>query len=508
MKKTFIKSLIPYAFVGIVSGATTFGAIKTFDHTNNDSDFTYFAPKNNNAQFAGLSAAGAGDDFVKAAKMTVPAVVTIKNYQNQTNNRASDQDLFDYFFGNPFGNQQPRQRQKQAPDNMPSGLGSGVIISPEGYIITNNHVVKDASKLEVVLSNKKSYIATLVGTDPNTDIALLKIDEKGLPYLNFGNSDAVEVGQWVLAVGNPLGLNSTVTAGIISAKGRSINLLSQQSNTPIENFLQTDAAINPGNSGGALVDINGNLIGINSAISSNTGYYEGYGFAVPANLARKVVEDIKKFGLVQRAFLGIGYLDLSNERDVMAYNMQKNTKLKSGSGIYVTQISENGGAEDAGIKSGDIITKMDNTPIGGFSDMSFVVGSKRPGDKVTVTYLRNGKTYTTDVTLKDAKGNTKYRSKADLSVTEKIGAEFEPLSNRIKVDYGLESGVIVKNVVSGGMFDQRGITDNYIVMEVNGKAVNSQKDIEKILNGYKGNVSIKYVDSYGNIRTTGFAMPN
>ncbi len=257
-----------------------------------------------------------------------------------------------------------------------------------------------------------------------------------------------------------------------------------------------------------MVDINGNLIGINSAISSNTGYYEGYGFAVPANLARKVVEDIKKFGLVQRAFLGIGYLDLSNERDVMAYNMQKNTKLKSGSGIYVTQISENGGAEDAGIKSGDIITKMDNTPIGGFSDMSFVVGSKRPGDKVTVTYLRNGKTYTTDVTLKDAKGNTKYRSKADLSVTEKIGAEFEPLSNRIKVDYGLESGVIVKNVVSGGMFDQRGITDNYIVMEVNGKAVNSQKDIEKILNGYKGNVSIKYVDSYGNIRTTGFAMPN
>jgi S1-C subfamily serine protease len=216
----------------------------------------------------------------------------------------------------------------QPPKDIPSGLGSGVIISPDGYIISNNHVVAGANKLEVILSNKKSYVANLIGTDPSTDIALLKIEEKGLPYLNFANSDLVEVGQWVLAVGNPLGLNSTVTAGIVSAKGRSIDLLSQQSRTPIESFIQTDAAINPGNSGGALVNVNGDLIGINSAISSNTGYYEGYGFAVPANLAKKVVEDIKKFGLVQRGFLGVVSLDLSDDRQVAAYNQSQKANIR------------------------------------------------------------------------------------------------------------------------------------------------------------------------------------
>ena len=308
-----LKKLLPLAVVGILSGATTFGAIKYFDTSGgNNSDFSYFHEAKNNAQFAGIGAAN-GEDFVKAAKVTVPAVVSIKNYQNKTSsNRMSEQDLFDQFFGpfgSPFGDSSPRQKQQQPQQNQParpSGLGSGVIISPDGYIISNNHVVAGANKLEVVLSNKKSYVATLVGTDPSTDIALLKIEESGLPYLNFANSDMVEVGQWVLAVGNPLGLNSTVTAGIVSAKGRSIDLLSRNSRTPIESFIQTDAAINPGNSGGALVNTNGDLIGINSAISSNTGYYEGYGFAVPANLAKKVVEDIKKFGLVQRGFLGVG----------------------------------------------------------------------------------------------------------------------------------------------------------------------------------------------------------
>ncbi len=508
MKKT-LKSIMPYALVGVISGATTFGAIKTFDHVNNDADFEFFAPKNTTSQFAGMNSGVVGDDFVKASKMTVPAVVTIKNYQNRTTGRASDQDLMDFFFGDPFGrNQQKRPQQQQPPQNVPSGMGSGVIISPDGYIISNNHVVAGANKLEVVLSNKKSYTATLVGTDPMTDIALLKIEEKGLPYLNFGNSDAVEVGQWVLAVGNPLGLNSTVTAGIISAKGRSIDLLRQQSATPIESFLQTDAAINPGNSGGALVDTNGTLIGINSAISSNTGYYEGYGFAVPANLARKVIEDIKKFGMVQRGFLGVSTLDLSNDQQVAYYNKEKNAKLKTGSGVYVTDVSRSGGAEEAGIRVGDVITKVDNTTISGYADLSFVTGSKRPGDRVAVTYSRNGREATTNVTLKDQKGNTSFRSKADLTVTEKIGAEFEPLSDRIKTDYGLNSGVIVKNVVSGGELDKKGISDNYIVFEVNGKTVNSQKDVEKILNGYKGNVSIKYVDEYGRITTTGFVMPN
>lgn len=498
MKNT-LKKLIPYAVVGVMSGATTVGAFSYFNVKNDGSDFSYFAPKNTDAKYASFNMTGVGDDFVKAAKMTVPAVVSIKNFST-TKGRSSQQDLFDQFFGIP-------RQQQQTPPNMPTGMGSGVIISPDGYIISNNHVIAGANKLEVVLSNKKSYVANLVGTDPTTDIALLKIEEKGLPYLNFANSDNVEVGQWVLAVGNPMGLNSTVTAGIVSAKGRSIDLLSQQSRTPIESFIQTDAAINPGNSGGALVDPNGELIGINSAISSKTGYYEGYGFAVPSNLARKVVEDIKKFGLVQRGFLGVVPLDLSDPRQIAAYNQQKKTNIKTGDGVYLVEVSEKGGAEDAGLRSGDIITKVDNTVISSYYDLSFAVGSKRPGDKVVVVYTRNGKSNTVNVTLKDMQNGTSLRSKADLTVTEKIGSTFEPLSERFKTDYGLSSGVIAKNVQEGSEIAKIGIVDNYIVIEVNGKTVNSQKDIEKILQGYKGNVQIKFVDEYGRITTKGFKMP-
>ncbi|WP_042723001.1 trypsin-like peptidase domain-containing protein [Flavobacterium sp. B17] len=509
--KSTLKKLLPFAVVGVISGATTVGTLQYFNHNANSTDQSYFTKSATNVNFAGMNSSAVGDDFVKAAKTTVPAVVTIKNYQSRTTSRASEQDLFDFFFGDPFGGrgQQRQRQQQQAPDNMPSGMGSGVIISPDGYIISNNHVVAGANKLEVVLSNKKSYIATLVGTDPNTDISLLKIEEKGLPYLNFANSDNIEVGQWVLAVGNPLGLNSTVTAGIVSAKGRGIGILSSQGKAanPIESFIQTDAAINPGNSGGALVNTNGDLIGINSAIQSTTGYYQGYGFAVPANLARKIVEDIKKFGIVQRGFLGVQSLDLSDDQLVAAYNKQKKTNIKAGSGILVTGFGEKSGAEDAGLKTGDIITNIDNTPITDFADLSMSIGSKRPGDKVVVTYLRNGKSATTTVTLKDQKGGTSTRTKADLSVTEKIGAEFKPLDDRFKTDYGLNSGVIATNVAEGSEIAKIGIVDNYIVVEINGKPVNSQKDVEKILDKYSGNVSVKFVDAYGQIYTRGFKMP-
>jgi len=505
MKNTF-KKMVPYAVVGVMSGATTFGAIHYYGEKAQDSEFSYFAPKNTDAKYASFNMTGVGDDFVQAAKLTVPAVVSITNFSNRTQRGRSESDWFDLFFG-PRGGMPQRQQAPQDAPAMPSGMGSGVIISPDGYIISNNHVVANASKLEVVLSNKKTYVANLVGTDPTTDIALLKIEDKGLPFLNFANSDNVEVGQWVLAVGNPMGLNSTVTAGIVSAKGRSIDLLSQQSRTPIESFIQTDAAINPGNSGGALVNPQGELIGINSAISSKTGYYEGYGFAVPSNLARKVVEDLKKFGLVQRGFLGVVPLDLSDQRAVAAYNRERNAKIKGGNGVLLLQVSEKGGAEDAGLRTGDIITKVDNVEIGSYYDLSFVVGSKRPGDRVAVTYNRNGKTYTTNVTLKDEKGVTSLRSKADLTVTEKIGSEFEPLSERYKTDYGLDSGVIARNVVGGSLMAEIGVVDGYIIIEVNGKPVNSQKDIEKLLKSHTGNVQIKYVDAYGRINTRGFKMP-
>lgn len=510
--KSTVKKLLPFAVVGVISGATVFGGIHYFGNNNNINDDSYFQSAKENVKFTSAGVAGFGDDFVKAAKTTVPAVVTIKNYQNQTNGRASDQDLFDFFFGDPFGGrggQRQQQRQQKAPSNMPTSMGSGVIISPDGYIISNNHVVAGANKLEVVLSNKKSYIATLIGTDPNTDVSLLKIEEKGLPYLNFANSDNVEVGQWVLAVGNPMGLNSTVTAGIISAKGRGIGILGGQgkASNPIESFLQTDAAINPGNSGGALVNVNGDLIGINSAISSTTGYYQGYGFAIPSNLAKKIVEDIKKFGMVQRGYLGVSSLDLSDDQAVASYNQQFKTNIKGGVGIYATSIAAKSGAEDAGLKTGDIITKIDETPITDFADLSMAIGSRRPGDKVQVTYLRNGKQVTTTVTLKDQNGGTSTRTKADLSVTEKIGSDFVPLSEKFKTDYGLNSGVVAKNVAPDSEMARIGIVDDYIIIEVNGKPVNSKKDVENILNNYKGNVQIKFVDEYGRIYTKGFKMP-
>lgn len=507
--KSTLKKLLPFAVVGVISGATTVGTLQYFNHDSANGDQSYFTKSAPNVSFAGMNTAAVGDDFVKAAKTTVPAVVTIKNYQSRSTSRASEQDLFDFFFGDPLGGRGQQKQKQQMPDNMPSGMGSGVIISPDGYIISNNHVVAGANKLEVVLSNKKSYIATLVGTDPNTDISLLKIEEKGLPYLNFANSDNIEVGQWVLAVGNPLGLNSTVTAGIVSAKGRGIGILGSQGKAanPIESFIQTDAAINPGNSGGALVNTVGELIGINSAIQSTTGYYQGYGFAVPSNLARKIVEDIKKFGIVQRGFLGVTSLDLSNDMQVAGYNKQNKTNIKAGSGVYVTGFGDNSGAEDAGIRSGDVITKIDNTAVTDFADLSIAIGSKRPGDKVLVTYLRNGKEATATVTLKDQKGGTSARTKADLSVTEKIGAEFKPLDERFKTDYGLNSGVIAANVTEGSEIAKIGIVDNYIVVEINGKPVNSQKDVEKILDKYAGNVSVKFVDAYGQMYTRGFKMP-
>ncbi|NAW52051.1 Do family serine endopeptidase [Elizabethkingia argentiflava] len=502
------KKIMPLAVVGVLSAATTVGTLHYFDskYDNNNKDFNYFHSSRKDAQFASLNnAAALGDDFVKASKTAVPAVVTIKNYQiNAGRSRGMDQDLFEFFFGNPFGDS---QRPRQTPKDMPSGLGSGVIISPDGYIITNNHVVANASKLEVVLSNKKTYIATLVGTDPSTDIALLKIEDKGLPYLNFANSNLVEVGQWVLAIGNPLGLNSTVTAGIISAKGRSIDLLSQQSKTPIESFIQTDAVINRGNSGGALINIHGDLIGINSAISSSTGYYEGYGFAVPSNLARKVVEDIKKFGLVQRGFLGVSNLDLSNEMLIRQYNQQYKTNIKPGSGVYVTNVADHSGALDAGIRKGDIITKIDGQNINNFADLSLAIGSKRPGDSVKVTYIRNGRETTTTVTLKDQQGNTKFRSKADLSVSEKLGADFQTLTDRDKVYFGIDSGVGVINVSESGLLASIGISEQNIITEINGKPINSKKDVERILKGYKGQVNVKYLDDNGRLTSRGFKMP-
>ncbi len=503
-----MKKYTNYIIVGLISSMSTLGGfyllqdkldgpLVTDARQNLKGDFEFVDYKGNYNYDA--------PNFVEAANKTVNTVVAINNYQNQSQRQQQQQfDPFDFFFGFPEERQQRQQQQSQEP--QPAGSGSGVIISADGYIVTNNHVIKGANKIEVKLNNQKTYIAELIGTDPSTDIALLKIEDKGLPYIKFVDSDVLNVGDWVLAVGNPFGLNSTVTAGIISAKGRSINILRQGTDSPIESFIQTDAAINPGNSGGALVNANGDLIGINTAISSPTGTFAGYGFAVPANLVKKVVEDIKKFGLVQRGYLGIQGIDLSEEQAVKAYNAQEKKNLKTGKGVYVTNVVPKGAAIDAGIETGDIITAIDGKTINTYANLSFIIGSKRPGDKAQVTVLRNGKEKTYNITLKDAKGNSSTRSKADLTPTEVLGATFEPLTERQKDNFGINYGVMVKDVDPNGKLATAGVQNEFIILTVNDKEISSQSDIEKILKNYKGRVSIKFVDYYGRVYTKGFQM--
>ena len=495
--------------VGLVSSMTTMGGFYLMNESGNN-PFITNASNQKNGDFELVDYKGNygydAPNFVEASNRAVHTVVSIKNYSNQRQQQQQQMfDPFDFFFGQPEQQQRGRQQPQQDQD-QPSGMGSGVIISQDGYIVTNNHVIQGATKIEVTLNNQKSYIAELVGTDPSTDIALLKISEKSLPFTKFVDSDAINVGDWVLAVGNPFGLTSTVTAGIVSAKGRSINILGKNSESPIESFIQTDAAINPGNSGGALVNANGDLIGINTAISSPTGAYSGYGFAVPANLVKKVVEDIKSYGIVQRGYLGIKGFDLSNDQAVKQYNQQFKKSIKTQNGVMVTELVSKGSAVDSGIEEGDIITAVDGKDVTSFSSLSFIVGSKRPGDKVAIKVRRGNTEKTYTITLKDAKGGTKVRSKADLSPTEVLGAEFEPLTERQKDSFGINYGVMAKNVESNGKLAQAGVQDEFIILSVNDKEVSSQEDIEKILKNHKGRVSIKFADYYGRIYTKGFTM--
>lgn len=499
-----MKKYFGYLMIGLFSATFAVLGMKYFSSNNSGNHSLVTNADRNNGAFSFVdyngNYAATVPDFVSASQKTVNAVVSINNFASQSKTNQRNMDPFEFFFGFP-----DQGSQQQDPDR-PSGMGSGVIISPDGYIVTNNHVIKDSDKLEVVLNNQKSYTAELIGTDPNTDLALIKIDAKDLPYIKFVDSDAINVGDWVLAVGNPFGLNSTVTAGIVSAKGRSIDLLRRNANNPIESFIQTDAAINPGNSGGALVNPNGDLVGINTAISSPTGTFSGYGFAIPSNLVKKVVEDIKQYGLVQRGYLGIQGLDLNDEFAVKDYNKQNGTKYETQQGVLVQKVTDNGGALAAGIEKGDIVTEIDGQKITSFGKLSFAIGSKNPGDAVNVKVLRNGKEKQYSVTLRDQNGNTKKRSLSDLTIAEKLGAEFEPLTERQKVSFGIDYGVMVKNNQQGSKLSSIGIDNGFIILKVNDKEVNDQKEVEKILKSYKGKVSISYVDSYGRIYTRGFTM--
>ncbi len=394
--------------VSLLSVATTIGAYKLFVEKDFERKSIVTQAENSYGRNVGLSSEAI--DFTDAADKAVHTVVHVKNVSVRT----VYNPIAEFFYGSRGGAQQQEQ----------IGTGSGVIISPDGYIVTNNHVIKDASELEVTLNNKKVYKAKLVGTDSKMDIALLKIDaDEKLPFTAFADSDQIKVGEWVLAVGNPYNLTSTVTAGIVSAKARNLD------NKGIQSFIQTDAAVNPGNSGGALVNTRGELIGINTMISSPTGSYTGYSFAVPSNITRKIVEDLMEFGNVQRGILGVEVTELNGISS-------KELGVKQTEGVYVKRVEKNSGAEKAGIGKGDIIIKLDNQSINSFPELSAFINTKRPNDKVNVTYIRNGKTMVVPVTL----------AKNDIATTELKGLEIENIDANDKKKYKIDGGVKINAV--------------------------------------------------------------
>jgi serine protease Do len=505
MKK--IASIVLAAFIG---GAAAIGGYKMLE--NNDNGQTL--AEKQNVLFASnpinISSTGAVD-FVQAAAAVSPAVVHIKTTfsSESSGSQSSPMDMMEELFGGGRG------RTRRAPR---AASGSGVILTPDGYIVTNNHVVNNASKIQVILSDRRKVEAKVIGTDPNTDLALIKVDASDLPVVKMGNSDNVQVGEWVLAVGFPLDLQTTVTAGIVSAKARSIGILSRDQERPteeeyeeyqrtgkvperlgskaIESYIQTDAAINPGNSGGALVNANGELIGINSAIASQTGTNEGYGFAIPVNLAKKILEDFKKYGSVKRAYVGVTFQELNADA-------AEELKINDVSGLYITNVLPDGGGAAAGIRKGDIIKKVDGREVFASPDLQEKIGRLSPGDKIQLTVQRDGKEQNFNVTLRGdnsispAKTSTAARSTG--TTIDKLGASFAPAPAATKARYGVKSGVVVTGVTPGKAFDSLDVPKGLLVTSINGKPVNSAKDVEDALpTSRSGKTTVSGVGPNGN----------
>ena len=433
----------------------------------------------NYAGFFDKSPQNGAVDFTAASTSATPAVVHIKTKtkaRQVTNNLPRGRNPFSDLFGDDFGDMFNSPRSQTIPEQRASG--SGVLISNDGYIVTNNHVIDGADDIDITLNSKKSYKATLVGTDPSSDIAVLKIEGANFPYLVYGNSDEVKLGQWVLAVGYPLTLDVTVTAGIISAKARSIGINRRQSETPIESFLQTDAAVNPGNSGGALINTEGQLIGINSAIASPTGSYAGYSYAIPVNIVKKMVNDLIKFGTVQRAYLGISYPveNLSEEQ-------KKDIGFKEGDGVFVTDVTKDGAATVAGIQKGDIVTKVNGMAIRTGPEMVEQVTRYKPGDKISLSYLRNNKENTVNLTLKNKVGN--FDVVKTQTIIDRMGGTLETIDKKKAASYDISGGVLVKSVGSG-LLSKTKMQDNFVIISVNGQPINTLDELRLALEKAKG----------------------
>jgi serine protease Do len=414
-------------------------------------------------------------DFTFAAEATVHAVVHV--HTTSTRGVQSDNPIMEYF----YGNRSPRQREVQ-------GYGSGVIATSNGYIITNNHVIEDAQTIEVTLNDNRTFKAELVGSDPSSDIALLKIDADKLPFIRFGDSDQLKLGEWVLAVGNPFNLTSTVTAGIVSAKGRNLGL--NTGDYRIESFIQTDAALNMGNSGGALVNTKGLLVGITSAILSPSGAYAGNSFAIPVSIVKKVFDDLKEFGEVQRALIGVNILNVDSD-------VAEEQNLSEVRGILVTGIVPDGSAEEAGMKINDVIVKFDGITVNTVSELQEQVGKHRPGDKANITYIRNGKEISVPIVLRNRIGNTDIVT-ADMGTEEVFGSRVEALGPSDKRSMRIDSGVKILEV-DNGKFSDLGLRRGYIILSINGKKVNSPADIRQATNDEKTLKSIRGIQPDGTI---------
>jgi len=453
--------------------------------------FIYFNPtQNSNKSFDEIQGSNAkfssyvntddynvpeGINFIYAAEKVTKGVVHIKAEvkQNVQRSRSPFEEFFrEYHGGSPY----PKERQAQS-------SGSGVIISPDGYIVTNNHVVENASKIEVVLWDNREYSADVIGTDPNSDVALIKIEENDLNFVEFGNSDNTQIGEWVLAVGNPFNLTSTVTAGIVSAKARSINILSSRTNPyGVESFIQTDAAVNPGNSGGALVNLKGELIGVNTAIATPTGSYAGYSFAVPSTLVEKVVNDLKEYGIVQRAILGVNIVDVNDPR--------LTEEIDLNNGVYVSGLTEGSAAEEAGIQKGDVIIKIEDTDVKNVAELQELVARNSPGDKISVTYVRDGKEQTVSATLKNISNSVEI-VKANEAKTLG-GATFQDVTEEEMETLNIDGGAKVIDVQKG-KWQEIGLKEGFIITAVDKVNIVDAAELIRVLQTKRGGVLIEGV---------------
>ena len=477
MKRTAFLFFGVVALSAVAGGFAAIGVDRYFANNN----WSEFAPKAESVSWED-STPQAGNHFAAyqaeqypdltyAAENAVKAVVNIESIREvQYGGRSRGYDQLYEFFGIPYGGGygQPQTREQKAG-------GSGVIISPDGYIVTNNHVIDEATKLKVKLNDGRTFDAKLIGTDPTTDVALIKIDGDDLPTLKFGNSDDLRLGEWVLAIGSPFNLQSTITAGIVSAKARHLGVIDED--FPVESFIQTDAAVNPGNSGGALVNTRGELVGINTVIKSSTGSYIGYSFAVPETIVRKVVMDLKEYGVAQRAMLGVSYRPID---EAFVEQMGEELGIKKAGGLYVNEVVAGSGAEDAGLRKGDIITAIDGAKTNDASILTEKIAQKRPGDKVTISYKRNDSDKKVEVTLKNRVGKSEPITKDTTSLSESLGGKFQDVGRQMCEKLEIRGGVQVVSIKRDGLLARSGVKEGFVITYINDRPVLSTSDFQRI----------------------------